>query len=202
MRCSAVALLWLFASCVAFAQAQPSPNILLIVADDAGYHDFGMQGSTNFPTPRIDALAAGGVRFTSGYVCGAVCSPTRASIMTGRYQQRFGHESNPPAPSPRGLPTNEVTFASLLKGAGYATGCVGKWHLGELAQFYPTARGFDSFLGFLGPARSYWPLASPASCEVISSNAVTLAEAGYTTDRFGQAATNFIHAHAEGRRTE
>lgn len=188
--------LWLVAAPLALAQAPPLPNILLIVCDDAGYHDFGMQGSTNFPTPRIDALAASGARFTSGYVCGAVCSPTRASIMTGRYQQRFGNESNPPAPSPRGLPTNEVTFATLLKGAGYATGCVGKWNLGELAQFYPTARGFDSFLGFLGPARSYFPIASPASYEVISSNGVTLAETAYTTDRFGQAATNFIQMHA------
>ena len=177
-------------------QTNTLPNVLLIVSDDAGYHDFGMQGNTNFPTPRIDALAAGGARFTSGYVCGAVCSPTRASIMTGRYQQRFGHESNPPAPSPRGLPTNEVTFARLLKSAGYVTGCIGKWHLGELAQFYPTARGFDSFYGFLGPARSYFPLASPKSYEVISSNGVTLAETGYTTDRFGQAATNFIKRHA------
>ncbi len=172
------------------------PNILLIVSDDAGYHDFSMQGSTNFPTPRIDALAASGVRFTSGYVCGAVCSPTRASIMTGRYQQRFGNESNPPSPSTRGLPTNEVTFASLLQSAGYVTGCVGKWHLGELAQFQPTARGFDSFYGFLGAARSYFPIASPRSYEVISSNGVTLAESGYTTDRFGQAATNFIQKHA------
>jgi arylsulfatase A-like enzyme len=172
------------------------PNVLLIVTDDAGYHDFSMQGNTNFPTPHIDGLAASGVRFTSGYVCGAVCSPTRASIMTGRYPQRFGHESNPPSPSPRGLPTNEVTLASLLQSAGYATGCVGKWHLGEQAQFYPTARGFDSFYGFLGAARSYFPIASPKSYEVISSNGVTLAETGYTTDRFGQAATDFIQRHA------
>jgi arylsulfatase A-like enzyme len=191
-----VLALGMLASVVVSGQASPVPNILLIVADDAGYHDFSMQGNTNFPTPRIDALAASGVRFTSGYVCGAVCSPTRASIMTGRYQQRFGNESNPPAPSTRGLPTNEVTFATLLKSAGYATGCVGKWNLGELAQFYPTARGFDSFLGFLGPGRSYFPIASPKTYEVITSNGVTLAESGYTTDRFGQAATNFIQKHA------
>ena len=172
------------------------PNILLIVADDAGYHDFSFQGNTNFPTPRIDGLAASGVRFTSGYVSAAVCSPTRAGFITGRYQERFGHESNPPAGTTRGLPTNEVTFASLLKSAGYATGCVGKWNLGEPAQFYPTVRGFDSFLGFLGPARSYFPITGPASYEVITSNGVTLAESGYTTDRFGQAATNFIQRHA------
>ena len=199
VRCRLLALLWLVAAPVAFAQAPSSPNILLIVADDVGYHDLGMQGSTNFPTPRIDALAAGGVRFTSGYACGAVCSPTRASIMTGRYQQRFGHESNPPAPSPRGLPTNEVTFASALKSAGLRHRLCWQMASGRAGAVLPygSLRGFDSFVGFLGPARRYWPIASPASFEVISSNGVALAETGYTTDRFGQAATNFIHTHAD-----
>lgn len=172
------------------------PNILLIVADDMGYHDLSLHGNTNFPTPRIDALAAAGVRFTSGYASGAVCSPTRAGLLTGRYQQRFGHESNPPAGSTRGLPTNEVTMAALLKSAGYVTGCIGKWHLGELPQFYPTARGFDEFFGFTGAGRSYFPIASPKSHEVITSNGVVQPEFGYTTDRFGQAATNFIARHA------
>jgi arylsulfatase A-like enzyme len=173
-----------------------APNILVIVSDDAGYHDFSFQGNTNFPTPRIDALAAGGVRFTSGYVSAAVCSPTRAGIITGRYQERFGHESNPPAGSTRGLPTNEVTFASLLKSAGYVTGAVGKWHLGSGAQFYPTVRGFDLFFGFVGAGRSYFPIGSPSNLEVITSNGVTQAETGYTTDRFGQAATDFIQRNA------
>jgi arylsulfatase A-like enzyme len=192
----ALALSVLDPKALAQGQTNTLPNILLIVSDDAGYHDFSMQGNTNFPTPRIDALAAGGVRFTSGYVSAAVCSPTRAGIMTGRYQERFGHESNPPTSSTRGLPTNEVTFASLLKSAGYVTGAVGKWHLGQPSQFYATARGFDSFFGFLGAARSYFPIASPTSLEVISSNGVTQAETGYTTDRFGQAATNFIQRNA------
>ncbi len=172
------------------------PNILVIVADDAGFHDFSMQGNTNFPTPRIDALAAGGVRFTSGYVSAPICSPTRAGIMSGRYQERFGHESNMPAATTRGLSTNEVTFASLLKSAGYVTGAIGKWHLGSSPQFYATVRGFDSFFGFLGAGRSYFPIASPTALEVISSNGVTQAETSYTTDRFGQAATNFIGRHA------
>jgi arylsulfatase A-like enzyme len=178
------------------AQEGSRPNVLLIVADDMGYHDLSLHGNTNFPTPRIDALAASGVRFTSGYASASVCSPTRAGLLTGRYQQRFGHESNPPAGTTRGLPTNEVTLATLLKSAGYATGCVGKWHLGEPAQFYPTVRGFDEFFGFTGAARSYFPIASPKSYEVLTSNGVVQPEIGYTTDRFGQAATNFIHRHA------
>jgi len=161
-----------------------------------GYNDASLHGNTNFPTPRIDALAAGGVRFTSGYVSAPICSPTRAGIMTGRYQQRFGHESNPPTATTRGLSTNEVTFASLMQNAGYATGAVGKWHLGSDSEFYATVRGFDSFFGFLGAGRSYFPIVGPTSLEVISSNGVTQAETGYTTDRFGQAATNFIVQHA------
>jgi len=176
--------------------AAAPPNILVILADDMGYHDASLHGNTNFPTPHIDALAAGGVRFTSGYVSAPICSPTRAGIMTGRYQQRFGHESNPPTATTRGLSTNEVTFASIMKNAGYATGCVGKWHLGSASEFYATVRGFDSFFGFLGAGRSYFPIAIPTSLEVISSNGVTQPETGYTTDRFGQAATNFIAQHA------
>jgi len=177
------------------AVANP-PNILVILADDMGYNDWSLNGNTNFPTPHIDALAAGGVRFTSGYVSAPICSPTRAGFMTGRYQQRFGHESNPPTSTTRGLSTNEVTFASLLKSAGYATGAVGKWHLGSAPEFYATLRGFDSFFGFVGAGRSYFPIASPTSLEIISSNGVTQPETGYTTDRFGQAATNFIAQHA------
>jgi len=116
--------------------------------------------------------------------------------MTGRYQQRFGNESNPTPPSNRGLPTNEVTVAQLLRNAGYFTGCVGKWHLGELAHFHPNSRGFDHFYGFLGGGRSYVPVVNPPTYTVVESNGVQTAETGYTTDRFGQEAANFIQTHA------
>src|SRR5437016_3130286 len=120
--------------------AEPArPNILLIVGDDMGYGDVGFQNCKDIPTPNLDNLAAAGVRFTSGYVSGPYCSPTRAGLLTGRYQQRFGHEFNPgPAgasPPDFGLPLAEKTLAERLKATDYATGMFGKWHLGYRPEF-------------------------------------------------------------------
>jgi arylsulfatase A-like enzyme len=120
--------------------AERAPNILLIVADDLGYGELSCQGYTSqVPTPQIDSIAKNGVRFTSGYVSGPYCSPTRAGLMTGRYQQRFGHELNPgPAhltPPNVGLPTSEKTIGDRLKAAGYVTGWIGKSHLGYARSF-------------------------------------------------------------------
>src|SRR5215831_2716465 len=124
-----------------------------------GYADIGCHGSKDIPTPNIDALAKGGIRFTNAYVSGPYCSPSRAGLLTGRYQQRFGHEFNPPPQDAGklGLPLSEKTIADRLKAAGYTTGIVGKWHLGTLPQFRPMRRGFDEFYGFLGGAHSYFP---------------------------------------------
>jgi arylsulfatase A-like enzyme len=140
-------------------QTEHKPNILVIVADDMGYADVGVYGSTDIPTPAIDSLARNGVRSTSGYVSGPCCSPTRAGLMTGRYQQRFGHEYNP-GPVQRvdkvfGLSLDETTMATRLKDAGYATGMVGKWHLGHEPRFHPMRRGFDEYFGFLAGGHSY-----------------------------------------------
>src|SRR6476646_8736970 len=119
------------------AQAR-KPNVLIIVGDDMGYADTGFQGCKDVPTPHLDALAKSGVRFTSGYVSGPYCSPTRAGLLTGRYQQRFGHEFNPAGGGDAiGLPVKETTLADRLKAAGYDTGLVGKWHLGDAAHFHP-----------------------------------------------------------------
>src|SRR5262249_26083012 len=108
------------------------PNILVIVADDLGYGDIGVHGGKDVPTPNIDALAAGGVRCGNGYVSAPYCSPSRAGFLTGRYQTRFGHEFNPHAGVVKklGLPLDQRTIADRLRGAGYATGLVGKWHQG------------------------------------------------------------------------
>ncbi|HEY4259670.1 MAG TPA: sulfatase-like hydrolase/transferase, partial [Schlesneria sp.] len=137
------------------------PNILVIVADDLGYADLGFQGGKDIPTPNIDSIAAGGARFTNGYVSGPYCSPTRAGMLTGRYQQRFGHEFNPGGEGGGGgdglgLPLSETTIANRFQQAGYATGLVGKWHLGSGAKFHPMQRGFDEFYGFLGGAHTYF----------------------------------------------
>src|SRR5688572_20488423 len=116
------------------------PNILLIVGDDMGYADVGFHGGKDIPTPNLDALAASGVRFTSGYVSGPYCSPTRAALLAGRYQNRFGHEFNPG--KGQGMPVNQVTIADRLRGAGYRTALIGKWHVGSGEGMHPLQRGF------------------------------------------------------------
>jgi arylsulfatase A-like enzyme len=171
---------------------------VLIVSDDAGYNDFGFQGSLEFSTPRIDELARGGVTFSSGYMTASVCSPSRAAILTGRYQQRFGHEFNTEALDPDaewGLPTGERTLARLLKSRGYVTAAIGKWHLGERNENHPTTRGFDSFYGFLGGGRDYTEMESPRRNKALLENKLRTEEPTYTTDDFTTRATAFIEAN-------
>ena len=135
------------------------PNIIVILADDLGYADLSMHGSKDLKAPHIDSLAKNGTRFTSAYVSAPYCSPTRAGLLTGRYQQRFGHEFNPEAAPPGardvGLPLTETTLPEQLMRAGYETGMVGKWHLGQEDKFHPMRRGFGEFYGFLGGSHSY-----------------------------------------------
>jgi arylsulfatase A-like enzyme len=181
--------------------ASPKPPIVVIVADDLGYGDVSYQGRTDVATPNIDTLAAGGVRFTDGYASCPVCSPTRAGLLTGRYQQRFGHELNPGNELPEdlgfrknlGLPNEEVTIADILQEAGYVTGMVGKWHLGFDDNFHPLVRGFDEFFGFLGGGHSYldvWPRSR------ILSGWDPVRETEYLTDAFTREGVAFIERHA------
>jgi arylsulfatase A-like enzyme len=138
----------------------PKPNILVILADDLGYADVGFNGCKDIPTPNLDTLVKSGVRCTSGYVTHPFCSPTRAGLLTGRYQQHFGHENNPawlPESTVAGLPVSQTTLPQVLKSAGYVTGCVGKWHLGAHPQFHPNRRGFDEYFGLLGGGHVYIP---------------------------------------------
>ncbi|MGL6312981.1 sulfatase [Vibrio sp. WXL103] len=141
------------------------PNILLIVSDDAGYADFGFHGSRVMQTPRLDELSAAGTIFSQAYVTAAVCGPSRAGLLTGRYQQRFGYEENnvPGYMSQSGLtgddmglPLDQKTMGNYLQELGYTTAIIGKWHQGNADKFHPTKRGFDYFFGFRGGARSYW----------------------------------------------
>ena len=135
------------------------PNVVLIVVDDAGYADFSFQGSPYMRTPRIDSLARDGVFFTAAYATSSVCSPSRAALLTGRYQQRFGHEFNPPRLLNRGygLARSEVTLAEALRERDYRTIAVGKWHLGLGEGLHPLDQGFDDFYGFLLGGRRYLP---------------------------------------------
>jgi arylsulfatase A-like enzyme len=132
------------------------PNVIVILADDLGYDDLACYGSDVFRTPHIDALAASGVRFTTGYVTHPVCAPSRAGLMTGRYQERFGYEFNPKGRDRQlGVSLNEIMLPKVMKSAGYATGAIGKWHMGQPGAYYPNQRGFDFFFGFAGGGSVY-----------------------------------------------
>lgn len=177
----------------ATAQTRP-PNVVIIVADDMGYADIGVHGSADIPTPNIDALAAGGTRFTNAYVSGPYCSPTRAGLMTGRYPQRFGHEFNlgvGPLMSENGLPLTERTMADRLKAVGYRTALFGKWHLGSAERFHPMSRGFDEFFGFLGGAHSYLEPMSNGPDPLLDGQK-PVQETPYLTDALADRAVDFI----------
>jgi arylsulfatase A-like enzyme len=178
--------------CAASAQTR-QPNIVVIVSDDMGYGDIGVHGSKDIPTPNIDALARAGIRFTDAYVTGPHCSPTRAGLLTGRYQQRFGHEVNMGADAgPNGgLPAGESTLADRLKAAGYRTALLGKWHLGSAEHLHPMSRGFDEFYGFLGGEHSYFE-SSPNGGNPLYEGRTRIEASGYLTDVLTDRAVAFI----------
>jgi arylsulfatase B len=191
------------------ATAKSRPNIVLIVADDLGYGELACQGNPEIPTPNIDSIAHNGVRFTNGYVTAPMCSPSRAALMTGRYQTRFGHEWTPIGAQNQdagvGLPLTEITLADALKSAGYATCILGKWHLGGRPEFNPLRRGFDEFFGFANEGHYYVP---PPYRGVVSHfrdqeyayddgnpllrGATPVQEREYLTDAFAREAASFI----------
>ena len=185
----------------------PPPNIVVVLADDLGYNDLGSFGSQTILTPHLDALAHGGVRLTDGYVSAAVCSPSRAGLYTGRYQPRFGYEFNTSGrDTVVGLPTDERTLADMLKSAGYATGLIGKWHLGKSEKHHPLNRGFDEYFGHLSGGSTYidsrkegvesWPAENAPTARPDSSaiydgfEQVEVEE--YLTDVFAEKAMDFI----------
>ncbi|MEM7384386.1 MAG: sulfatase-like hydrolase/transferase [Verrucomicrobiota bacterium] len=137
------------------------PNLVLFLVDDLGYGETGCQGNEEIPTPNIDALARNGVRFTQGYVTAPNCSASRAGLLTGRLQTRFGHEFNPTGHHNEhpnaGLPPGEKTIGDRLRNKGYATALIGKWHLGGTAPYHPLRRGFDEFFGFLHEGHYFVP---------------------------------------------
>jgi arylsulfatase A-like enzyme len=177
--------------------AEPTrpPNIVLIVADDLGHADISLHGCKDIATPHIDSLAQQGVRCSNGYVSCPYCSPTRAGLLTGRYQQRFGHEFNPQLLSlggkGQGLPTGETTLPQRLKEAGYATALLGKWHLGEEAQFHPLQRGFSEFFGFLPGSHSYLVSNDPTRGPVYRGRDKVELQ-GYLTEVLAKEAVGFI----------
>ena len=175
------------------------PNIIVIISDDMGYADIGIHGCQDIASPNIDSIARNGFRFTNGYVSCPVCSPTRAGLATGRYQQRFGHEFNT-GPPPGGLeehvglPLTEVTIADVMKSAGYVTGVVGKWHLGMAPHFHPFKRGYDEFFGFLHGGHSYID-PGLGTFNPILRGTEPVDEKEYLTDAFSREAVAFVQRH-------
>lgn len=192
-------------------EASEKPNFIIILADDLGYGDLGYTGSTQILTPNIDKLAESGVIFTNGYVTGAVCSPSRAGMLTGRYNCEFGYYTNPDLPPDQqlqinreysGLPVDEVTLADRLSDLGYINGLIGKWHLGRLPQFHPLKRGFHEFWGYVNGGHDYYltvPRSEtkiryrwPIECNYKEQGALT-----YITDDKGNECVDFIKRHKE-----
>ena len=148
----------LFCSVISWSDSRP--NVLIILADDLGYGDVGFTGSQEIQTPVLDSLAKNGVVCRNGYVTHSYCGPSRAGLVTGRHQARFGMEINAtysPYDLHMGLPDDEQTIGSRLQKAGYRTGIIGKWHLGAAPPHHPNNRGFDYFYGFLSGGHDYWP---------------------------------------------
>lgn len=186
--------LTLLAAVLLAGPATAKPNVIVFLSDDVGYAEYGFQGSKDIPTPNIDSIAKNGVRFTQGYVSGPYCSPTRAGLLTGRYQTRFGHEFNGGGPAGGkdfGLPVTEKTIADRLKALGYATCCVGKWHLGGGPMYIATARGFDEFYGTVANTPYLHP---PNFIDTRKSNEITPVkdDAFYTTDAYAERAVDWI----------
>jgi arylsulfatase A-like enzyme len=182
----------------AWAAAERKPNIVVIYVDDVGYADFGVQGGTDIPTPNIDSIARGGVRCTRGYVSAPYCSPSRAGLMTGRFQTRFGHEYNEgPAETLQvfGLPLSETTLAQRLKALGYATAVIGKWHLGYTLARQPTNRGFDEFLGTVTNTPYLHPRLIDSRISIEPKRVKDPAFS--TTAAYAERAVAFINAHKD-----
>lgn len=171
------------------------PNIILIMADDLGYHGLSSYGNPGYQTPHIDRLAEEGLRFTDFYANAPVCTPTRAALLTGQYQQRSGLEGViyvRGETRQTGMAQQELTIAELLKAAGYRTGIVGKWHLGYREEYNPVHQGFDQFYGFVSGNIDYHSHYDNAGIYDWWHNTDSLYEEGYSTDLITGHALDFM----------
>ncbi len=176
-----------------------SPNIIYILADDMGYGDIGCYGNKNIKTPNLDKLADEGIRFTDFHSNGAVSSPTRAALLTGKYQQRTGITGVITAKSHRdvGLPLSENTIADILRKEGYKTGIFGKWHLGYSKKYNPIHQGFDEFIGYMSGNVDYHSHVDQEGYYDWWRGDELINQRGYTTDLITENAIDFIQRNKE-----
>jgi arylsulfatase A-like enzyme len=192
-RRSALGALCGAGAAAAMQQNQPRPNVILILTDDLGYADLGCFGAKDIRTPAIDQLARQGVRFTQFYSNGSVCTPTRAALMTGRYQQRVGLEwALGTAYRGYGLETKETSLPRMLKDAGYATAMYGKWHLGFEPEYGPNAHGFDEFSGLLGGNVDHYSHRAIDGSDDWYENTKPVKQDGYSTDIISDKAVEYL----------
>lgn len=197
-----VLLFMLLISCTP-VWAADRPNVIIILTDDQGWGDVGFNGCTDIPTPHLDSLARSGVIFSQGYASHPYCSPSRAGLLTGRYQQRFGHECNLPydldiEDASVGLPLTETLLPQVFKEHGYATCAIGKWHLGDNPRYWPNERGFDHWFGFAGGGLSFWGdigKKDPRKGVVRNGRIIPKKELSYLTDDFTDEALAYIKDH-------
>ncbi|WP_406683788.1 sulfatase [Seonamhaeicola sp. MEBiC1930] len=189
-------------SCKANKAAKPkitNPNIIIIMADDMGYGDLSCYGSTLINTPNLDKMAAEGIRFTDFHANGSVCSPTRAALLTGKYQQRVGIDGVVTAKKHRdkGLATAEKTFAEAIKESGYVTGMFGKWHVGYKTEFNPINQGFDEYIGYVSGNVDYHSHIDQEGYEDWWVDDKIQNEKGYSTDLITKHSVDFIKRHKD-----
>ncbi len=199
-RCLVVAALALLCQSPAVSvEAQPGPpNIVLIMSDDLGYGDLTSYGAPDLQTPNIDSLGRDGIRLTDFYANGVLCSPTRAGLLTGRYQHRYGIESAlGSGPLAEGLIVTGNSLPQLLKNAGYATGLVGKWHLGVIEAHSPASHGFDYFFGFRGGFIDFYQHNRGPDDPDLWENDTRIEREGYMTDLISEETVNFIERNTD-----
>lgn len=189
-----------YASSKPAADPAQKPNVVLFFVDDMGYGELGCYGSKDLRTPHIDSIAKNGVRCTAGYVTAPSCSPSRAGLLSGQYQQRFGHEINPEKEfrDTFGLNRNIKTIGDRMQAAGYKTGAIGKWDLGRQVADNPINRGFDFYYGHIAGARNYWPAKRGPEHMVVSRGPEDLVkETKYLTYQLTDGALEFIDKHQD-----
>ena len=201
MKLNRLCILILFFLTIKTVWSVEPPNIIVILADDMGYNDAGYMGCAENPTPNIDALAESGVWFTDGYATCPVCAPSRAGLMTGRYQNRFGFEDNPgpyrqTEETVAGIPLREKTMGEYFKELGYSTAIFGKWHTDRASHMNPANRGFDKFFGFMNGACTYY-IGNNEKGNLLRGETPVLEENEYLTDAIGREAVRFIESEVD-----